>query len=121
MTLFCAALLAAEHLLAVFLGLLGWILVEGYFFPVFEMATLPVTLVIVTGLFLGIGWFRMFTLIVLGIMIFTLLVFGGYGLTHGFSFFALGITAFRVVVYVAIFGVLTLSRSVSFYFGYYSH
>ena len=120
-TLFCAAVLAAEHLLAVVLGLLGWILVEGCFFPVFELATLPVTLVVVTALYLGIGWARILIVIVLGITIVALLVFGGYGLTHGYPVFALGVTAIRVVVYMAIFGVLTLSRSVSFYFSYYSH
>lgn len=120
LTLLCSTVLVGQHLLGVFLRLLSWMLVQGHDFPMVELALLPITLFIAVALYLGVGFFRIYINVSLAISIVALIVLAAYGVTHAYPAFTLGFIAFQVLVDTVIFGLLTLSRSVSWYFSCWS-
>jgi hypothetical protein len=121
LTLLCAAVIAGEAMLSLVLGALRWGAIRGQPFPVVELVVLPVSLLIALGLYLGIGWFRKYIILALVLEIPAFVVFVANGLTLGYPTIVIALMAFRASVHAATLGLLTLSRSVSFYFGYWSH
>ena len=121
LTLLCAAVIAGESILVVLVGLVRWMAIRGYPLPVVELALAPISLVIAAALYLGIGWFRKYIILGLGLGIVASVVFVANGLTLGYPTVLIALVAFRAFVHAAALGVLTLSRSVSFYFSYCSH
>ena len=121
LTLLCAAVIAGESILGVLAGLVRWMAIRGYPFPLVEVALVPISFLIAVALYLGIGWFRKYIILALGLAIAAFLVFAANGLTEGYPPVVMALMVFRACVHAAALGVLALSRSVSFYFSYCSH